>query len=72
MSEACVSMGLKSHIHIRHFMSLLLHQHRKICIGYEDKCCCIYDARRIISLFSHYVVSLSVASSKGNSPLSEI
>lgn len=49
MSDAWVSMGLKSHIHIRLFISVLLHQHRKIYIGYEDKCCNICDAPRTIN-----------------------
>ena len=51
MSDAWVSMDLKSRILIQHFMSVLLHQHKKICIGYEDKCYNIYDARRIIHSF---------------------
>jgi hypothetical protein len=72
MSDAWVSMDLKSHIHIQHFMSVLLHQHRKICVGYEEKCYNIYDDLRIIHSFVYYIVCLSVASSKGISTLSAI
>ena len=64
--------GRKSYIHIRHVMPVLLHQVRKFCIGYEDKCYNIYDAPLIIHSFIHYVVCLSITFSKGSSPESDL